>query len=168
MPRTLAKKLVIGQADGTGQKQYGILVDQQGGLQWFDESQTEDEIEPGTPLVHTFDFFGGGLGETVDLKKGGYYYSANVYVGNPWAIRPRPTKTAVTLTGNTTPVTRFFEAWDAADAKYLYCLAGAKSFKLKLSDKTLAETVTFTATTMFATGKYTGDGQATKAITGVG
>jgi hypothetical protein len=108
------------------------------------------------------------MGETTEMGRGGYYFSENAYHGDPFALKPRPTIGTVALTGNTTPVERFFEALDAASSKYVYALAGAKSFKVKLSDRTLAETKTFTVTPYFASGTYTGDGGATKAITGVG
>lgn len=164
------KQLVISQADGTLPHRYDILENDKDELQWFEGSDSEDTARAGQPIVHKWSFFGGGACETVDMGKGGYFFSSNCTVCNPWRIRPRPETTSVTLTNNTVPVERFFEAEDSSSNKYLYCLAGAKSFKIKNLTATpaLAETKAFAGATVFATGEYTGDGASPKTITGVG
>ena len=160
--RTLADQLTIADADGTNERPYPLL-------DWSEEGASDDGVEAGAKVRHVRRFWGGGMGETAELGRGGYYFSENAYHGDPFALKPRPTIGVVTLTGNANPVERFFEALDAASSKYVYALAGAKSFKIKLSDRTLAETKTFSGgSTVFAQGSYTGDGAATKAITGVG
>jgi len=166
MPRTQSRTLVLSQADGTLPHRYDILVDDKEELQWFEGSDSEDTVRAGQPVVHKWTFFGGGACETVDMGKGGYFFSSNCTVCNPFRIRPRPETTSVTLTSNAVPVERFFEADDGTN-KYLYCLAGAKSFKIKNLTATpaLAETKTFAITTIFDQGTYTGDGNDNRAIT---
>jgi len=160
MARTLAEKITISDADGANEKPYPLL-------DWSEGGESDDGVEAGAKVRHVRRFWS-GMGETTEMGRGGYYYSENAYHGDPFALKLRPTIGTVTLTGNTTPVERFFEALDAASSKYVYALAGAKSFKVKLSDRTLAETKTFTgAPTVFAQGKYTGNGTS-KSITGVG
>jgi len=160
MPRTLADQLTIADADGANERPYPLLS-------WDEQGESDDASPAGTPVRHVRKFWGGGMGETTEMGRFGYYYSENCSHQDPFALKPRPTIGTVTLTGNTTPVERFFEALDAASSKYVYALAGAKSFKVKLSDRTLAETKTFSNVTVFAQGTYTGNG-TTKAITGLG
>lgn len=168
MARPLRDTITIADADGDNRKQYQVLVDEYGRLQWFEEGASEDTLPPGEPVPHKWRFWGGGMGETVQMGRGGYYYSENAYHGDPFALKPRPQKQTVTLTDNTVPVERIFEAEDSGGNKYLYGLAATKSFKIKLSDQSLAETKTWTNVTLFDEGTYEGDGNATQAITGVG
>jgi len=158
--RTLAEQITIADADGAHECPYPLL-------DWAEGGESDDGVEAGAKVRHVRRFWGGGMGETVELGRGGYYYSENAYHGDPFALKPRPTIGTVTLTGNTTPVERFFEALDAGLSKYVYALAGAKSFKVKLSDRTLAEMKAFANTTLFAQGTYTGNGTS-KSITGLG
>jgi len=162
MPRALADKITIADADGGNARQYPLLS-------WEEEAVTADTMPPGEPVSKKFRFFGGGMGERQDMGRGGYFYSENAAHGDPFALKPRPEISTLTLTGNASPVERFFEADDGTNW-YLYALAGAKSFKIKTitTTPTLAETKTFTAVgTFFAHGTYVGSGSG-QSITGVG
>lgn len=169
MPTSLQGKIIIAAADGTNPHSYTLVDDPESKKRgWFDRSVSAQDAEP--ELVHkTWEFFGGGCGETHDLGLGGYYSSEDCYVGNPFCIRPRPTVTGLTLTGNATPPEWMFEAASASGAKYLYALAGTKVFKVRLADKTLVNTRELQgATVNFKTGSYTGDGSGPRAITDLG
>lgn len=172
MTVALSKKITIAGPGGSSPspQSYDLLVDQYGRLQWSEKSDPEDPVRPGTPVRKKMDFFGGGLGETVDMGRGGYYFHKNFNVENPFALRPRQGVTVVTLTDNANPVERMFEAEDddSPANKYLYGLAATKSFKIQLSDQTLKEIKTFgAAPTVFAHGTYTGNGTS-QSITGAG
>lgn len=160
MTRALSDTIAIGDADGTsGIKLYPLLA-------WEEEAVSDDNMPPGKPVIHKKRFWGGGMGERQNMGRGGVYYSENAYHGDPFALKPRSTIATLTLTNNTVPVERFFEATDGTNW-YLYSLAGAKSFKIKTitGTPTLAETKTFSTTTIFDQGTYTGDGNDNKAIT---
>lgn len=168
MPHPLSKTLVIQQADGSEGEKYDVLVDEDGKLQWWEESVGEGGVKAGDAVWRKWGFWGGGMGQVRDIQQGGYYYSKNCFVGNPWAIRPRPTKTTVTLTDNATPVVRFFEAESASGTKYLYAITETKVFKVRLDTMTLVNTKELTAETVnFKTGSYVGTG-TTQSITGLG
>lgn len=168
MPHTLKDEITIGDADGGNKKPYKLLVDRYDQVQWFEEGVSDDSMPPGEPVRKKWRFWS-GMGETLDMGRGGYYYSQNAYHGNPFTLKPRPYKAVVTLTANTVPVERIFEAKDSGGVAYLYALAAAKSFKVKLSDQTLKETKDFTTTGFyFASGKYLGDGKDNRQIKGVG
>lgn len=159
--RTLSDKITISNADGTGEKPYPLLS-------WEETPDSDDAGASGDKVRHVRRFWGGGLGETVELARGGYYYSENAYHGDPFALKPRPTIGTVVLTGNAIPVTELFEVASASTAKYLYGLAGTKVFKVRLTDRTLVNTRDLTgATVNFKTGAYVGTGAAL-SITGLG
>lgn len=169
MPHTLKDTITIADADGGNARPYKLLEDAQGVLLWGEESVSDDNMPPGDKVIKKTRFWGGGMGERQDMGRGGYFYSENAAHNDPFALKPRSTIGTLELPGNTVPIERFFEADDGTNW-YLYTLAQAKSFKIKTitTTPTLAETKTFTVTSYFAQGVYTGDGNATKAITGAG
>lgn len=168
MPRAFRDSITIADADGSNEREYTLLVDRYGTIQWFEEGASDDTMPPGEPVSKKSRYWGGGMGETQEMGRGGYFYSENAYHGDPFALKPRPTVNQVVLTDNATPVERFFEAEDAGGNGYLYALAGLEIFKIKQSDQTLKETKTFTGIpTVFAHGSYVGDGNASQAITGL-
>jgi len=163
--QNLSKEIEITDAAGTNAHRFSLAEDEYGRLLWDQGSVPAEGSEPGEELIKTWDYFGGGMGETHDLqellgiKTGAYYYSSNCQVSNPYAIRPRQETTSVTLTGNVKPPTWFFEAVSASGQKYLYVLTDTKAFKIQLSDCTLVNTKDFGSTTVeFATGSYLGTG----------
>ena len=143
MTRALKDTIAIADADGDNSKLYPLL-------DWSEEAVSDDNMPPGKPVVIKKRFWGGGMGERQDMGRGGYYYSENASHDDPFALKPRPSIGTLTLTGNATPVERFFEASDGTNW-YLYALAGAKSFKIKTitTTPTLAETKTFAAVGTF-------------------
>jgi len=163
MPRALKEQITISDADGANSKSYPLL-------DWSEEAVSNDTRPSGEPVVIKWRFWSGGMGERQDMGRGGYFYSENAAHGDPFALKPRPEISTLTLTGNASPVERFFEADDGTNW-YLYALAGAKSFKIKdiTTSPALAETKDFTTTGFyFASGKYLGDGKDNRQIKGVG
>ena len=159
--RTLSDKITIADADGTNEKPYPLLS-------WEETPDSDDDEPSGTKKRHVRRYWGGGMGETVELARGGYYYSENAYHGDPFALKPRPTIGTVVLTGNAIPVTELFEAKSASDTKYLYALAGAKAHKVQVSGPpTLMNTRDWTTAACFKTGSYVGTGGAI-SVTGLG
>ncbi|KPJ51425.1 MAG: hypothetical protein AMJ38_00550 [Dehalococcoidia bacterium DG_22] len=169
MARVLKNAITIADPDGGNEKKYELLLDEYGRVQWGEEGTGEDSVPPGESVRHKWRYWGGGMGERQDMGRGGYYYSENAYHGDAFALKPRPEIKTVTLTDNTVPVERMFEAEDASGNPYLYSLAQAKSFKVNLTGTpTLKETKTFTGPpTVFAQGKYTGNGTS-QSISGLG
>ena len=164
-PQNLAKEIEIADAAGTNAHRFPLAEDQYGVLLWDQGSVPAEGSEPGEELVKTWDYFGGGMGETYDFeerfgyKSGGYYFSNNCQVSNPYRLRPRQYLTTVTLTDNVTPVTQMFEAKNASGTKFLYGITDIKAHKVKLSDMSLVNTKNFSQGLLrFATGTYTGNG----------
>lgn len=160
MPRVQSKRITIAEANGDNAEAYDLLVDENGRLQWFEQGDSEDSARAGQPVRHGKRYFGGGLGHTVEDGAGGYYISKNCYVGNPFAVRPRPTITTVTLTDNGSPVLQFFEAVSASGLKYLYALNETTAYKVCITGTpALKNTRDFSVPNIaFATGSYTSDG----------
>lgn len=163
-PQRLSEEIEIVDTDGTNAHRFPLVKDRFGRLLWDQGSVPAEDAEPGAELTKTWDYFGGGMGESHDLeellgvKTGGYYFSDDMQVSNPYALRPRQEVTTVTLTSNETEVTHMFEAESASETKKLYALTDTKAFRLDISGTpTLKNTKDFsTPNVEFATGAYTG------------
>ena len=162
----LSKEIELCDAAGTNAHRFPLAEDQYGVLLYDEGSVPAEGSEPGEELVKTWDYFGGGAGETYDFeerfgyKSGGYYFSNNFQVSNPYRLRPRQYITTLTLTDNGTPVTQMFEAKSASGTKFLYALTPTKAHKVQISGTpTLKNTKDFsTPNVEFATGSYVGTG----------
>ena len=135
--------VAIADADGTKPHRYPLAFDPQSGeLMWKDETDPDqldndgNPLIPGKPVSHTWQRFDGGMGKTVEDGESGYYFGENWYV-TPYGLRPRPTISTVTLTGNSTPIEWMFEAEAADGTGFVYILAGTKILKLLRSGRTL-------------------------------
>jgi len=162
MTRSLKDTISLADADGGNSKLYPLLS-------WEEQAVSDDNMPPGEKVIKKTRFWS-GMGERQEMGRGGYFYSENAAHNDPFALKPRPSIGTLTLTDNTNPVERFFEATDGTNW-YLYCLAAAKAFKVKAITTTpvLAETKNFTTTGFyFASGKYLGDGKDNRQIKGVG
>jgi hypothetical protein len=157
--------ITIADVDGTKPHRYPLALDfKTGELAWNEQTDPDQRdndgnpIIPGTLVSKTWQRFDGGMGHNVEDGENGYYFAENWRV-TPWAIKPRPTITSVTLTGNAVPPERMFEAASASGTKYLYSLAGTKVFKVRLSDKALVNTKNFGVGSInAASGSYVGTG----------
>ena len=164
-PQNLAKEIEICDAGGGSAHRFPLVEDRFGRLLWDQGSVPAEDAEPGTELTKTWDYFGGGMGESHDLqellgvKTGGYYFSDDIQVSNPYALRPRQEVTTVTLTNNVTEVTHMFEAKSASGTKKLYAITGTKAHRLDISGASTLHKNTkdfSTPDVEFATGAYTG------------
>ena len=165
-PQNLSQEIELVDTDGGAAHRFPLSEDHYGRLLWDQGSVPAEDAEPGEELTKTWDYFGGGSGETYDLeellgvKTGGYFFSSNCQT-TPYAIRPRQVATTVTLANNITEVTHLFEAQSASQIKYLYAVTGTKVHKIQISGTpALKNTRDFaTPNVEFATGSYTLSGR---------
>jgi hypothetical protein len=163
-PQNLSKEIELCDAAGTNAHRFSLAEDEYGRLLWDQGSVPAEGSEPGEELIKTWDYFGGGMGETYDFeerfgyKSGGYYFSNNWQVSNPYRLRPRQELSTLTLTSNPSPVTQFFEAASASGIKYLYSATQGSIFKVQISGTPALKNTKSLASgvgAQFATGSYT-------------